>query len=263
MGLKDLLLQEKGRLTNMQAHVMHDLKDVPEGTLRLGKDQGCVQYYHRVPGGSHNGIYIPKSEIELAKQLAQKTYDQKVLKLVEKRLSQFEKILRDYEDDELERIYLTEHSERQKLVKPVEMTYQQKVEAWLSEPYKGKPFKENAPIITTNKGLRVRSKSEKIIADYLDSLEIPYKYECPLYLKPFGYVYPDFTLLSRQTGEEIYWEHEGMMDQPEYASSAVKKIELYEKNGIYLGEKLILTFETSASAISTELIKIKTQRYLL
>lgn len=28
-------------------------------------------------------------------------------------------------------------------------------------------------------------------------------------------VYPDFTFLSRRTGEEIYWEHEGMMDKPD------------------------------------------------
>lgn len=36
---------------------------------------------------------------------------------------------------------------------------------------------------------------------------IPYKYECPLYLKGVGTVYPDFTFLSLKTGQEIYWKN--------------------------------------------------------
>lgn len=71
---------------------------------------------------------------------------------------------------------------------------------------------------------------------------IPYKYEKPLYLKGYGIVYPDFTFLSKRTRKEIYWEHEGRMDDSEYAKTAIKKIKTYEDNGIYLGENLILTF---------------------
>lgn len=109
----------------------------------------------------------------------------------------------------------------------------------------------------------MRSKSEKILADYFESEGISYKYECPLKLKPYGTIYPDFTFISRKTGQEIYWEHEGMMDNPEYAKNAVQKIELYEKNGLYPGERLILTFETSTNVINTEILKKLTRRYLL
>ena len=63
--------------------------------------------------------------------------------------------------------------------------------------------------------------------------------------------------------KEVYWEHEGMLDHPEYARSAVKKIELYEMNGIYPGDTLILTFETSVSVIRTDLMKNLTKKYLL
>ena len=55
-------------------------------------------------------------------------------------------------------------------------------------------------------------------------------------MKRFGIVYPDFTFLSPKTGEEIYWEHDGRMDDPEYARKAIKKIETYEKNGIFQGK---------------------------
>ena len=100
------------------------------------------------------------------------------------------------------------------------------------------------------------------MANYFDSLGLQYKYECPLILKPYGTVYPDFTFLSRRTGEKIYWEHEGMMDNPEYARNATKKIELYEKNGIFPGENLILTFETSTQVLDKKILEALVQRYL-
>ena len=37
---------------------------------------------------------------------------------------------------------------------------------WYEEEYQGKEFKEGTPLILTEKGERVRSKSEKILADY-------------------------------------------------------------------------------------------------
>ena len=115
----------------------------------------------------------------------------------------------------------------------------------------------------TEKGERVRSKSEKILADYFYRNKIAYKYECPLHLKGYGIVYPDFTFLSRKTKQEIYWEHDGRMDDPGYAQNAVRKILAYEENGIYPGESLILTFETEKNVLNTRIIERLVHRYLL
>ena len=260
--MKDMLIEEKERLLVIRDKARKRLECVPEGTLRLGKCRGSTQYFQNI-GEKSKGKYLSSKEVELAKSLAQKTYDEKVLKCVEKRLSQIEAVLKDYEDNEIEAIYMKEHLERRKLIEPVEPTYEQKLECWLSEPYVKKGFYNEALNITTNSGMRVRSKSEKIMADYFDSIGVKYKYECPLELKTYGTVYPDFTFLSPKTGREIYWEHEGMMDHPEYARSAVKKIETYENNNIYPGERLILSFETSESVINMNLIKEMTERYLL
>lgn len=57
--------------------------------------------------------------------------------------------------------------------------------------------------IYTQKGERVRSKSEKTLADYFYYHGIPYKYECPLLLKGFGIIYPDFTFLTRRSQKEM------------------------------------------------------------
>ena len=76
--------------------------------------------------------------MELAKQLAQKSYNQKIMRYSERNLKQISKLLRDYEDDKIEKIFLAEHPERQKLISPVEPTFQQRIEDWISKPYMGK-----------------------------------------------------------------------------------------------------------------------------
>lgn len=118
-------------------------------------------------------------------------------------------------------------------------------------------------MILTERGERVRSKSEKILADFFCRNRIPYKYECPLYLKGVGTVYPDFTFLSSKTGQEIYWEHDGRMDAPVYAQNAVRKIHAYVENEIYPGERLILTFETEKTVLDMKLVEKLVQRYLI
>ena len=222
-----------------------------------------MQYYRCSSDVSHNGQYLSKKDDELIRKHAQKTYDKRVLQKAKKRLAQINSFLKDYENDEVEKWFLCEHFERQKLIKPVEKSFQQKLSEWKNVPYSGKEFKEDNPVILTNNGLRVRSKSEKILADFFDQNKIPYKYECPLYLKPYGYVYPDFTFLSEKTGEEVYWEHDGRMDDPDYARNAIRKIQMYEENGIYPGEKLILTFETEKSVLDIRIVKKLVEKYLL
>ena len=43
-------------------------------------------------------------------------------------------------------------------------------------------------------------------------------------------IYPDFTVLNVRTRETIYLEHLGMMDDPQYYESAIKRIQLTEGN---------------------------------
>lgn len=84
------------------------------------------------------------------------------------------------------------------------------------------------------------------LADLLAREGIPYRYEYPLYIKGYGTIYPDFTILNVKTRKEFYWEHFGMMDNPVYAEHAIQKIAGYEDNGIEVGEKLIVTYETKS-----------------
>ena len=259
-GLQQMLLQEQKRLEKIVMKAGNGQETAPEGYLRISSDKNHPRYYQCT--NNKKGNYIPRNNKELPKLLAQKTYNKTVLKKAEGRLKQIKKILQDYTDDEIERIYTSMHKERQLLVTPIEPTWNQLLMKWYEEEYQGKEFKEGIPVILTEKGERVRSKSEKIIADYLYRKNILYKYEKPLYLNGYGIVYPDFTLLSRKTGKEIYWEHEGMMDDQEYARKAIQKIESYQMNDIYQADRLILTFETKQCVLNSKIIENLTARYL-
>lgn len=263
-GLKEKLIEEQIRLEKIEKKVKQQLKNVPEGTLRISKSNNHIQYYHCKEGYvQKSGKYLHRSEEELAHKLAQKAYHEKVLRLVKRRLHQIKHLTEEYQDNEIEMLYEKEHIARQKLILPVELTWEQQLKQWISEEYEGKGFIEGDSIIYSEKGERVRSKSEKILADYFYRKNIPYKYEKPLNLKGYGIVYPDFTFLSKKTGREIFWEHEGCMDNPGYAETAIKKLQTYENNGIYVGDRLILTFETKTTVLNTKDIERNVKRYLI
>lgn len=97
-------------------------------------------------------------------------------------------------------MYLNLHEERKKLVEPVELPWEQQLEQWNAKEYKQKEFQEGTAVILTEKGERVRSKSEKILADYFYRNGIPYKYEKPLYLKGLGIVHPEISDMYHKYG---------------------------------------------------------------
>ena len=109
----------------------------------------------------------------------------------------------------------------------------------------------NHKYIVVEKKERVRSKSEKIIADMLYHKNIPYKYECPINLKGLGMIYPDFTCLRLADRKTILWEHLGMMTDPIYCQKAMKKIDIYAKNGFIQGRDIIYTFESEKYSLNT------------
>jgi hypothetical protein len=171
--------------------------------------------------------------------------------------------LKKFEPEAIEQIYANLIEERKALVNPIAIPADDYAKQWQSIPYEKKSFLDSEAEIYTEKGERVRSKSEKIIADKLMLMGIPYKYECPLNLKGIGKVYPDFTVLNVRTRREYYWEHLGMMDQAEYCKKALSRIEVYEKNGLMPGKELLLTHETKDHPIQTGIVVNMINRFLV
>lgn len=189
------------------------------------------------------------------------------IKKIKKTLQQFENI---FVQEQIIAIYTQLSPERQKLITPYIITKDEFAEQWECERKMWKEtrrrkekFCEPDTEIFTEKGECVRSKSEKILADKLYMMKIPYLYEVPLYLQGYGYIKPDFTVLNKRTRKEYYWEHLGMMDDEEYCEKAIKKIETFEKNGIFPGENLILTYETRKHPLNIKIVEKLAEKYLL
>ena len=63
-------------------------------------------------------------------------------------------------------------------------------------------------------------------------------------------IYPDFAILLPKCRRIVYYEHFGMIDDPEYAYRAFMKMKTYAENGIMLGFNLVITFETKDRPLS-------------
>ncbi len=262
MGLRHVLEQEEKHLRALLGKLDSNSKEAESSkTIRISVDKGRCRYYIKNNRGKYE--YVTKENMGTVNEMIQKQYNDKAIRLIKKRLSQFQKILIDYDEREIDNLFDEMHDERKKIVVPMEPTSCQLYQSWLNEPYEGKAFEQGTAVILTEKGERVRSKSEKILADYFYHNGIEYKYEKPLYLKGIGIVYPDFTFWSKKLSEEIYWEHDGKMDDPVYAKTAVKKVNAYISNGILPTDRLILTYETAATPLQMECVENLLRKYLL
>lgn len=259
---KDLLDVRKKQLLKLKKEKEKSLLQAPEGMLRVSCRGEKILYFQRIDPKDTNGIYIKAKDVKLAEKLAQKDYDQKVLDSVNKEIKAIDKYFANYPDRCAEAVYDKLHDARKKLIMPIIETDEEYIKSWQQVEYKGKDFYGGIPEYYTAKGERVRSKSEVIIADSLHREGIPYRYEYPVYLNGVGVVYPDFTVLNIKKRQELLWEHFGKMDDPEYAEKAVRKIESYERNGIFSGENLILTYETMNQPLNQRTIKRMIERNL-
>jgi hypothetical protein len=125
---------------------------------------------------------------------------------------------------------------------PDEYFFRQPTNAWAAEEYNKNAYHKENLIYPSNNGIYVRSKSEMIIANHLESYDIPYRYDAAITLGTQT-KYPDFTIKRPADGAIILWEHWGALDKPGYMWKMNEKLELYARHGFVPFENLICTFE--------------------
>ena len=158
---------------------LESLKNAPEGFLHIaGKTGKPPMYYHRDKGTRSKEKYIKQKDINLAKELAQKDYNQKVLDKVQRELKFIDDILDHYSEIDIHEIYNNLHPERKKLITPILESDEMFLERWLSCKYEPSDYKEENLVYSTLNNEKVRSKSECLIANLLLHKGIPYHYQC-------------------------------------------------------------------------------------
>lgn len=249
--IENTLYEEMKQLEKLVEEAKNRLRAAPKGHLRIVKKRDGVEYYYKGEGVKSNGRYMKKDEKQFARRIAQRDYDVSVIKNAVERIKAIEKFLKIYEKTCLKQLYKKTNLYRRELITAKIISDDEFIKQWQSVEYKGKQFSDDEKVIITDRGERVRSKSEKIIADKLYSLGIPYRYEYPLVLEGNIKIYPDFTVLRMPAREELYLEHFGMLDDTNYVENVIFKLSTYERNGIYIGDKLFITYETSKKPINT------------
>ena len=247
--------------------------EVPSGHLRISQKKTHVEFYYITKTGSSRGKYISVKEKAFASQLAQKEYDRQIIDFVKKEINLLKNCLHQTENfSEIENYYRGLCLSRQQLITPVTLTDEQYREQWQKITWERKPIAEDAVKYFTANEECVRSKSEVIIADSLLRHGVPYRYEYPLKLKAGRGIcdrsseltfYPDFLCLNLRTRKEFIWEHFGIMDNEEYSSNAVGKLNLYSENGILPGRNLIITMEAQNEPLNTKAVDKLIKEFLL
>ena len=270
MNDRKLYYQKKVQeLQELISQIERNQGDRIAGKLRISTTEGRTRYYQHFPkedGKEKASRYLKAEDMDIARQLAQQEYEEQLLRLAKKQLRNAMANLSEYDEQPMRDLFQNLHEARKLLVSPLVDDDETYVAKWLDRQYSPGTFAEDAPHLYTSSGVRVRSKSEIIIADTYSRLKIPSLYENPIKLRSDGRfitVRPDFTLLNVRTREQFLHEHFGMIDNPQYADQFIRKIELYEKNGIFLGKNLLVTWESSTHPLNSRQVELLAKEYLV
>lgn len=261
---KDYLLESaevrKKELENFISLEKERLRNAPPGGLRITSNKSKPQYYYITEKGDKNGKYIPKSNLKFVKSLAQRDFEKKLLEMSEKQLALISSFIDEYTLLNPAAFFDGLKPYKKELVETVVLPSESFTKSWKAVKYNGRPFDSDAPELYSASGIRVRSKSEIIIADVLDKYKIPYRYEYPVKLNEYT-AYPDFYCLNPNTGEELIWEHFGLMDNSEYVSQALNKMAEYAKKGFCPQRNLISTFENALLPFTSKMAERQVKLY--
>ena len=255
-------LSEHSELEN---RLKKSLSQTLDGNLTVKHINGGSRFYVQYERNRLASQYLGKDKISTVTALAQKGYDAKILKEVEKRRKAVEKCLKTLDSadamQELSKVLDRIPKEARPFIKTIDSLDEEYVKEWSSLKYRKKPVSNESPFYT-KKNEHVRSKSEVIIADRLFYEGIPYHYEVPISLNQMDVLHPDFFVLNKRTRKAYFWEHLGMMDSPSYCIDNVRKLQDYANAGYLQGKNFIVTFETSKTPLETKYIDALIKEYL-
>lgn len=259
-NLSPCIKQRIAQLEKLRTKLEKSLQNAAEGRLRINASKKTPQYFHITRKGDTSGTYISKSRLHLAKSLCQRDYTHLLLEKTAVQLSALKEALAALQ---LPFLYLQLPPPRRRLISPVTLPDATFSTRWQSFAYTGKPFAEKQAVFISPGGIKVRSKSEHMIATFLENRKIPFRYEFPVTLSENQILWPDFYCLNLRTRTEFIWEHFGMMDNQQYAEKAAEKLRKYQKAGWIPGKNFIFTMETSRNPLKSEEITGAINEYLV
>ncbi len=245
-----------------------EIADLPNGSLQSKTCNGKVRFYHYLPSDNKKTpaklIYINAQNEGLKTSLARKKFIEMSVDTLEETMELLQPVLDKYVvyDPEAVKQRMPKAYTGIECSNPSDIIEQNNPSAWANEPYEKSTLWPDALKHKSQNGVLVRSKSEAMIASQLEYNNIPYRYEQLLEM-PDQFFYPDFTILNPEDNQIIYWEHFGLMDDEDYGKSVASKLEAYQSVGIFQGNNLITTYETSRRPLDANKVRRIIKAFLL
>jgi len=263
--LKKMLLEQMDYENSLLEIFEHELKTMPEGSLCLKKVKGNSYIYYQNKKVSENRLLSPKNEEEayFIERIRRKFFIKKSIHQLRKNSKIMGELLGSFipfDPGEIRNQLAPVYKEVQIIEWKSGMELA--LEKWKMENKDESFLYPEGLRHISSRGVRVRSKSETIIADLLDFKNILYKYEEPLNIKGQNFL-PDFTILRAFDNRIIYWEHFGMIYDPNYRMNMEAKLLAYGNSGIVPWDNLIMTFDSNEGSIDVSTISAIIDKMLL
>lgn len=263
----ETLQLEKKRLKGQIEKARKFLANAPKGSLSIRKRKHTYSYYCNIdsskyPNRTCRQINITKNK-QLIIELTEKRIQERVLKHAQQNLHYLEKYINHYMSSEIADIVSGLHPQ---YVEVLTMRKNRHIQNLQKKDYPKAKFNPKSHIHETDCGELVRSKSEQIILNTLNTYPLIVHYEEEFIYRTgvpgINRIYPDFTIILPD-GSRILWEHLGRLDDPVYCQRAAAKLNLYQKNGLVIGKNLIITMDDHNGNISSALVQDAIQHYIL
>lgn len=260
------VLADKKLNEQLVEHLQTRLRDLPDGSLCSKIIRGKERLYHYTYSSDNllkgkpaeTQSYLSKEDHTLKEALQQKAFIEKALVNLKHNLAVQVKFLTEYHPfNPIEIIENLPKACRNfdlvKTMNHIDFRDSDVTNEWPQQPETDKPLYASGLLHCTSKGIKVRSKSESIIATLLDMNGLEYRYELPLTLDDHTF-YPDFTIVRSSDRKLFYWEHFGMMSNRDYHEQAQKKLQEYIKHNLMPWDRLIATFESEQDTFDAQQI---------
>ncbi len=246
------LIKRKKEIHKKIRNLQTKIAKLPEGKFICARNGKWFKWY--ISDGK-NKIYLPKSERAIAEKMAYKMYLEHQLAILQKEEKAIKAYLKHYNSNSIqEEIQFFNSPQYKELLTPYNIFSEQAISEWINAPYERNSAHPEHLIHKTLSGILVRSKSEVLIDMVLCKKGTPFRYECGLKLGDKT-LYLDFTILHPKTRKVFYWEHFGLIEDPNYSKLAISKLHTYVANGIFPSIQLITTYETKDHPLTVELME--------
>ena len=234
--IKEILERMLADLQNQLQKANNELAGSPTGSLvKVKRGKGYTIFRVYSDQGKRVRKVITQNE-EMINALARKVYLKAEADILQRDIEAASAFLQIYEEPVFDNIirHIPERFLHYKLT-------EDDPDSWATQPYRRSGYMPERKVHTTSRGLRVRSKSELLIAEKLYEHGIPFRYEQILTIDGIDYA-PDFTARGSD-GAAIYWEHCGLTSNRGYMRKHWQKMQIYAEAGITPWKNLIVTYD--------------------